>query len=108
MVSSATVRKDFRLKKVDPQNEPLKLCLATHADRYMAAEVPESEVRTFANRNNMNLFRTSNINENVRSNNTIDGASSIKEFVITLEHRFFLDKIIVRHTRAGHEQSKRM
>ena len=30
---------------------------------------PESEVRTFANRNNMNLFRTSNINENVRSNN---------------------------------------
>ena len=47
----------------------------------MAAEVPESEVRTFANRNNMNLFRTSNINENVRSNNTIDGASSIKEFV---------------------------
>ena len=72
----------------------------------MAAEVPESEVRTFANRNNMNLFRTSNINENVRSNNTIDGASSIKEFVMTLEH--FLDKIIVRHTCAGHEQSKRM
>jgi len=60
-------------------NDPLKLCLATHADRYMAAEVPESEVRTFANRNNMNLFRTSNINENVRSNNTIDGASSIKD-----------------------------
>ena len=84
------------------------MCLATHADRYMAAEVPESEVRTFANRNNMNLFRTSNINENVRSNNTIDGASSIKEFVITLEHRFFLDKIIVRSTCAGHEQSKRM
>ena len=48
----------------------------------MAAEVPESEVRTFANRNNMNLFRTSNVNENVRSNNTIDGASSIKEFVL--------------------------
>ena len=74
----------------------------------MAAEVPESEVRTFANRNNMNLFRTSNINENVRSNNTIDGASSIKEFVITLEQRLFLDKIIVMHTCAGHEQSKRM
>ena len=30
---------------------------------------PESDVRTLSNRNNMNLFRTSNINENVRSNN---------------------------------------
>lgn len=81
-ISDATIRTDFRLKKVD--NDPLKLCLATHADRYMAAEVPESEVRTFANRNNMNLFRTSNINENVRSNNTIDGASSIKEICSNL------------------------
>lgn len=61
------------------ENEPLKVCLATHADRYMAAEVPESEVRNFANRNNMNLFRTSNVNENIRSNNTIDGVSSIKD-----------------------------
>ena len=87
-ISDATIRTDFRLKKVD--NDPLKLCLATHADRYMAAEVPESEVRTFANRNNMNLFRTSNINENVRSNNTIDGASSIKELVLDRFYRFYL------------------
>ena len=56
----------------------------------MAAEVPESEVRTFANRNNMNLFRTSNVNENVRSNNTIDGASSIKEFVLDRFYRFYI------------------
>ena len=56
----------------------------------MAAEVPESEVRTFANRNNMNLFRTSNVNENVRSNNTIDGASSIKELVLDRFYQFYI------------------
>ena len=38
-ISDATIRRDFRLEKVD--NDPLKLCLATHADRYMAAEVPK-------------------------------------------------------------------
>ena len=59
-------------------NEPLLLCMATHADRYMAAEVPESEVRTFSQKNNFNLFRTANINEHVLNNNTIDGVSSVK------------------------------
>ena len=53
--------------------------MATHADRFMAAEVPENEMRTFASRNNMNLFRTENVNLQVRNDNTIDGQSSIKD-----------------------------
>ena len=55
------------------------MCMATHADRYLAAEVPESEVRSFSQKYNFNLFRTENVNENVRNNNTIDGLASIKE-----------------------------
>jgi len=61
------------------QNQPLLLMMATHADRFMASEVPENEMRTFAQRNNLNLFRTENVNVQVRNDNTIDGAASIKD-----------------------------
>merc|ERR1712212_1212497 len=61
------------------ENEPLLLCMATHADRFMAAEVPETEMRNFATRNNLNLFRTSNINPTLRNDNTVDGYASIKD-----------------------------
>jgi len=63
-------------------NDPLMLLVATHADRYLAAEVAESEARTFARDNQLHLLRTQNLSSGEmtqRSDSHIDGWTSIND-----------------------------
>ena len=63
--------------------------MATHADRFMAAEVPENEMRTFAQRHNLNLFRTENVN--------VQGMGDILNFFMnTLTSSFLWNRIVSR------------
>ncbi len=68
------------------------ICMATHADQYLSAEVlpiailllapykvPESDARKFASSQELTLMRSKNVNIGERPNETIDAWSSIQE-----------------------------
>ena len=78
--------------KMKVNSEPLLICMATHADQYLSAEVPffaksllspskvpESDARKFASSQELTLMRSKNVNVGERPNETIDAWSSIQE-----------------------------
>lgn len=80
IIISVALISNFRIPKIIRTLKSIRLFYWNLcADRYLAAEVAESEARSFARDNQLQLLRIKNVNTGQRNDETIDGWTSISE-----------------------------